>query len=163
MAIVGIQTSKKNPEFTMDDFLVWMPQFADYLATDEGAALYEKIYTLANNKIFYSVFGVDWELAMSYCIAHYITLIAYSSQIESGEDLSDIAGGGVLRGILTSASVGGFSKSYNVSLTVSSDEEALFWNQTTYGAALWALMKTKSLATMFVVTSNPIRPIPNKK
>ena len=53
-------------------------------------------------------------------------------------------------------SVGGFSKAYDIDKTMSSDDEAKFWNQTSYGAALWALLKTKNVASIFVVTSHPI-------
>ena len=36
------------------------------------------------------------------------------------------------------------------------EEEALFWNQTDFGAALMALLKTKAIPSIMVVTTNPI-------
>lgn len=156
MAIIGIQTNKKNPEFTITDFTFWMPQFKQYMETDEGKIMFENLYELANNKIFKSIYGADWKLAMSYCIAHYATLIAQQSQVPSGSSLSEIAGGGVTRGVLSSMGVGGFNKAYDIDKTMSNDDEAKFWNQTSYGASLWALLKTKNVASIFVVTSNPI-------
>src|SRR5699024_8691463 len=107
-------------------------------------------------KIFKSIYGADWKLAMSYCIAHYATLIAQQDQVPAGDTLDSIAGGGVTRGVLASASVGGFSKSYDIDKTMSSEEEAMFWNQTSYGSALWALLKTKNIASIMVVTSHPV-------
>lgn len=156
MAIIGIQTNKENPEFSIADFTFWMPQFKNFMDTDEGKTMFENLYPIANAKIFASIYGSDWKLAMSYCIAHYATLIAQQQQAPSGDTLDSIAGGGVTRGVLQSMSVGGFSKSYDINKTMSNEEEAMFWNQTSYGAALWALLKTKNIASIFVVTSHPV-------
>ena len=155
MAIIGIQIDRENPAFTASDFTVWMPQFSAYVATEQGTALFNKLYTICNNKIFYSIFGSDWELAMSYAIAHYLTLIANQMQAPSGNTLQGIAGGAT-HGVLSSMSVGSFSKSYDLSKSMLSEDEAMFWNQTSYGAALMALLKTKAVPSILVVTSNPI-------
>ena len=156
MAIIGIQIDRTNPAYTSSDFTFWMPQFTQYIATEDGTARFNKIYTLVNGKIFKSIFGSDWELAMSYAIAHYFTIIAQQIEAPSGDTLASIAGGGVTRGVLSSASVGGFSKSYDIDKTMLSENEAMFWNQTSYGAALMALLKTKAVPSILVVTSNPI-------
>lgn len=156
MALIGIQLDRKNPEFTSDDFAFWMPQYAAFLKTEEGKRYFDKLYPLVNNKIFVSIFGTDWELAMSYAIAHYLTLIANQLQTPAGDSLEGIAGGGVTKGVLSSMSVGAFSKSYDIDKTMLSEDEALFWNQTSYGAALMALLKTKAIPSIMVVTSNPI-------
>lgn len=156
MAIIGIQTDKENPAYSIADFTFWMPQFKNFMQTEEGQVMFDNLFPIANNKIFYSIYGTDWKLAMSYCIAHYATLIAQQSQAPSGDTLDSIAGGGVTRGVLASASVGGFSKTYDIDKTMSSEEEAMFWNQTSYGAALWALLKTKNVASILVVTSHPV-------
>lgn len=156
MAIIGIQIDRTNPEYTSSDFTFWMPQFTQYIATQEGTARFNKIYTIVNGKIFKSIFGSDWELAMSYAIAHYFTIIAQQIEAPSGNTLESIAGGGVTRGVLSSASVGSFSKSYDIDKTMLSENEAMFWNQTSYGAALMALLKTKAVPSILVVTSNPI-------
>lgn len=156
MAVIGIQLDTKNPEFTKCDFSLWMPQFTQFLATQEGDKYFEKLSKLANDKIFYSIFGTDWELAMSYCIAHYLTLIAQQQQAPVGSTLQDIAGGGNIKGVLSSMTVGSFSKSYDLGKTMVEEQEAAFWNQTSYGAALMALLKTKAIPSIFVVTSGPI-------
>lgn len=156
MAIIGIQIDRTNPAFTIHDFIFWMPQYSRYLATPDGVSHFDKVYSVVNNKIFKSIFGADWELAMSYAIAHYFTLIANQMQAPSGDTLQGIAGGGVTQGVLSSASVGGFSKSYDIDKTMLSENEALFWNQTSFGAALMALLKTKAVPSILVVTSNPV-------
>ena len=155
MAIIGIQLNRENPEFTSDDFIFWMPQYSKFIATVEGQKYFNKIYTLVNNKIFYSIFGSDWELAMSYAIAHYFTLIANQIQAPSGDTLQGIAGGAT-RGVLSSMSVGSFSKTYDLDKSMLTEDEAMFWNQTSFGAALMALLKTKAVPSILVVTSNPI-------
>ena len=96
-------------------------------------------------KIFYSIFGTDWELAMSYAIAHYATLISQQVQAPSGDSLGEIAGGGVTRGVLTNATIGNFSKTYDLTKTMLDSQEAMFWNQTSYGTSLMALLKTKAI------------------
>ena len=155
MAIIGIQLDKENPTFTSADFTIWMPQYANYISTTEGSATFDKIYQIVNQKIFKSIFGADWELAMSYAIAHYFTLIANQLQAPSGTTLQGIAGGAT-HGVLSSASVGNFSKSYDLSKTMVDDKEALFWNQTSYGSSLIALRSTKSVPTIMVVTNGKI-------
>lgn len=156
MAIIGIQTNRNNPEYTLKNFTFWMPQFKNFMQTDEGKEYFDNLYPIVNKKIFESIYGTDWYLAMSLALAHYITLIAQQQQAPSGDTLDSVVGGGATKGVLTSMSVGGFSKTYDIDKTMSNDEEALFWNLTSYGAQLWALLKTKPIASIMVVTSNPI-------
>lgn len=156
MAIIGIQLDRENPSFTKEDFCFWMPQYSKFMNTSDGNKYFNKIYDLVNNKIFKSIFGSDWELAMSYAIAHYLTLISNQVQSPSGSTLSEIAGGGTTKGVLSSMTVGSFNKTYDIDKTMLSENEALFWNQTSYGASLMALLKTKAVPSILVVTSHPI-------
>lgn len=155
MALIGIQLDRKNPEFTVADFTFWLPQFKNYIATDEGKVAFNNLYEIANNKVFKSIYGSDWKLAMSLCIAHYLTLIANQVQAPAGDTLQGIAGGQT-HGVLSSMSVGGFTKTYELSKTMVDENEALFWNQTSYGAQLMALLKTKAVPSILIVTSNPV-------
>lgn len=156
MALIGTQINTKNPDFTECDFTFWMPQFKKYIATSEGKKAFDKLYTLCNKKVLYSIFGTDWELAISLAIAHYLTLIASQLQTPAGDSLEGIAGGGTTKGVLSSMTVGSFSKTYDISKTMSDEDEAKFWNQTSYGQQYYALLKTKAIPTIFVVTSNSI-------
>lgn len=155
MAIIGIQTDRHNPAFTASDFTFWMPQYTSFIATQDGQNYFNKIYNVVNQKIFKSIFGADWELAMSYAIAHYLTLIANQMQAPSGATLQGIAGGAT-HGVLSDMTIGSFSKSYELGMTMVEEDESKFWNQTSYGAALMALLKTKAVASIMVVTSGPI-------
>ena len=124
--------------------------------TTEGEKYFEKLYSLCNNKIFKSIFGSDWELAMSYGIAHYLTLISSQIQSPQGDTLEGISGGGRMNGVLSSMTVGSFTKTYDLDKTMITEEESAFWNQTKYGVALMALLKTKAIPSIMVVTSGPI-------
>lgn len=157
MAIVGTYTDKNNPEYTIDDFCFWIPKMAKFMKTDEGLRYFNKLYPIANNKVFYSVFCSDWEYAISLVIAHYATLIGRQLTRPSGDTLEDATSGSEVQGVLTNVSVGGFSKSYDFdSIVKSSTDEAMFWNQTSYGISFYALMKSKSLPNIMVVTNgNP--------
>ncbi len=168
MAIVGTYTDKKNPEYTIDDFCFWIPKMAKFMKTEEGVRYFNKLYPIANNKVFYSVFCSDWEYAMSLVIAHYATLIGKQMSRPSGDTLADAAGGSDVQGVLTNMSVGGFSKTYDFgSIIKSGTDEAMFWNQTSYGVSFYSLMKSKSLPHIMVVTNgNPYedrRSSPTKK
>lgn len=156
MSIIGIQLNRENPPFTKADFTFWMPQFKAFVMTDEGDVYFDNLYEIANGKIFKSIYGADWKLAMSYAIAHYLTLIANQIQAPSGTTLESIAGGGTTKGVLSSMSIGEFSKTYDIGKTMLQSDEALFWNQTSYGASLMALLKTKAVPSIMVVTSNKI-------
>lgn len=156
MALIGITIDRQNPEFTINDFTFWMPQYTKFCATEQGQKYFNKIYSIVNKKVFHSILGTDWELGMSYVIAHYFTLIANQLGAPSGDTLDSIAGGGTTQGVLSSATVGSFSKQYDIDKTISQDDEAKFWNQTSYGQAYWALLKTKAIPTMMVITSGSI-------
>lgn len=155
MALIGIQIDRTNPPFTAADFTFWQPQYTNFLATENGQTYFNKIYGIVNQKIFKSIFGSDWELAMSYAIAHYLTLISQEIQAPSGNTLQGIVGG-QNRGVLASANIGGFSKSYSLDYTMISDAETKFWNQTKYGANLMALLRTKPIPSIMVVTTHPL-------
>ena len=237
MAIIGVTLDRENPEFTIADFLFWMPQYRKYLCyysgkilvgqvvqpvsvysydysilsigsnkidlttvdgiiytgsmivgptnaqttysitlntstkilslddgttitqcllRSEGEETFNHMYELANDKIFYSIYGTDWKFAMALCIAHYLTLMANQMGAPSGNTLQGIAGGGNYKGILESASIGEFSKTYKMDATLVEEDEAKFWNLTSFGAELMALLKTKAIPSIMVVTSNPI-------
>ena len=155
MALIGIALNRENPEFTAADFTFWMPQYKNYMNTDEGKVAFNNLYEIANNKVFYSIYGSDWKLAMSLCIAHYLTLIANQLQAPAGNTLQGIAGGST-RGVMSSMSVGEFSKTYDLGRTMVDENEALFWNQTSFGAELMALLKTKAVPSILVVTNYPV-------
>jgi len=156
MAILGITLDKTNPTFNKEDFTFWMPQYANFMATTEGTAYFNKLKLVVNKKIFKSIYGTDWELAMSLAIAHYLELIARQAQNPSGNTLNSVSGGGATKGIMTGVQVGQFNKQYDLDKSLVVSDEAIFWNQTSYGAQLMALLKTKAIPSVLVVTNNNV-------
>lgn len=152
MAIRGIELDRTNPKFYRKDFVFWMPHFKNYINTEDGLYSFEKLKAIANQKIYKSIFGTDWEYAMSLCIAHYLHLIGERERTFSGSSLQDALQGGTHKGILSSANIGGFSKSLSFSETMIDSDETKFWNQSAYGTELMTLYKTKAVPSIFVVT-----------
>lgn len=154
MALIGLNLNRINPLYSSDDFAFWAPQYANFLKTLDGNKYFNKIYKLANNKVFKSIFGTDWTLAMSYVISHYLTLISNQLKTPAGDELAGIYGN-VSPGVLASAGVGEFNKTYDLNRTLIDSDEAKFWNQTAAGQSFMSLVKTKALPSIFVITSNP--------
>ena len=154
--IFGIAIDKHNPEYTKADLLFWMPKLSAYMNTPDGDVAFANLYEIANNKIFYSIFGTDWKYAMSLCITHYLTMIAKQGVNGNvGSDLASIATLDNYSGILASMGVGSFSKSFDLAKTMIDSDDAKWWNLTSAGAQLMALYKTKAAPSIFVVTPTP--------
>lgn len=157
MAILGLPfDDRENPEYTVADFKLYMPMFKNYIETQEGTSMFNEFYNIANAQILYSIFGIQWKYAMSLCIAHYIAIIGAQTQTPSGNTLGSVAGMSGTNGVITSAGIGGFSKTFDLDRSMSSDENAVWWNQTRWGQQLYNLFKSKFAPTIFVVTSNHV-------
>lgn len=157
MALIGPDFNQENPtDYTVEKFTFWMPQFKAMMQTQDGLEYFNNLYPIANARVKYGIMGADWYMAMSWVIAHYITLIGQQAQAEGGPNITDISGGGVTKGVITGMSVGGYSKQYDLDRTMSKEQESMFWNQTSYGAQYYALLKSKPIPSIFVVTSGPI-------
>lgn len=165
MALLGVpfSDSSENPEFNINDLKFWIPTFKNYLETSDGQVMFDNLYPIANSKILYSVFGSDWKLAISLCIAHYATLIGKLEQAPNGDTLGEVAGSGVMNGVINSVSIGGFSKTFDLSHTMSDDKDAIWWNSTTWGMQLYNLFRSKPAPTIFVVTPTVINQRPNNR
>lgn len=156
--IFGICTDKRNPEYTIQDLMFWMPKLKAFLSTEAGQTAYDNLYPIANKKIFYSIWGTDWKYAMSLCITHYLMLIAKQGVNGNvGDDLASVATLDTYGGMISSMTVGSFSKSFDLSQTMIDSDDAKWWNLTSAGATLMALFKTKSPPSIFVVTPTPLR------
>lgn len=156
MSLINNSTgySKTNPTYTIDDFCMWIPQMSKYIKTDEGLKYFNKLYPIANSIIHYYVFGELWEKAMSLYIAHELALIGKQMTRATSNSLSESAGGSVLNGVLTSMTVGGFSKSYNFDSVLSNNDDAKYFNQTSWGSELYAMMAMRPKFFMLVTNGN---------
>lgn len=157
MAILGApEISAEQPEFTIEDFKFWMPIFSKAIETPDGQVMYNNLYPIALEKIQYSIFGVDWKKAMSLCIAHYATIISRQKSQPIPDTLEQAAALGTTKGVLTSAGVGGFNQTFDLERSLSNTRDAIFWNQTQWGAELYNLFISKPVLSMVVVTPGPV-------
>lgn len=147
MALVGVNLQRANPDYTIDDFLFWMPQFKNVLVPRH----FEIIKEIANAKIFKSIYTSDWSYAMALCIAHYLELKAANHRLPVASSFDNLSGGNSYKGTISSMSVGAFSKSVDLNSSIVDEDGAKFWNMTSHGATLMALMKTKPVLPIFVV------------
>ena len=157
MAILGApEISNEQPEFTIDDFKFWMPIFSKAIDTKEGQVMYNNLYPIALEKIQYSIFGADWKKAMSLCIAHYATIIGNQQATPAPGTIAQAAAMGTTKGIITTAGIGQFNQTFDVDRSLSNTQDAIFWNQTQWGAELYNLFMSKPILSMIVVTPGPI-------
>lgn len=155
--IFGITLDRENPPYTIADLKFWMPNLTAFLDTEAGQVAFENLYPLANNKIFSSIWGTDWKYAMSLCIAHYLILISKNAaNANVGDSLGSLAALDTYAGMLSSMTVGSFSKSFDLAKTMIDSDDAKWWNLTSPGAILMALYKTKAAPSIFVVTPTPV-------
>ena len=143
MAVFKTNISKVNPIFTKTSFLLYMPSFEKFLATDQGARIFDEYKPIANQKVLEGAWGPEWKYGMSLCMAHYIVIWARTAKVDKtiGSSLSGVASMGNQDGLLTSWSVGEVSKSYDHSKTMLEGPDAAFWNQTPFGRTFYTLWK----------------------
>lgn len=149
MAVYGLRKRYKNPEFDDNIFCMFFPNFKNYLSKEVNKDKYNYFKKLANERIAKNIFGLDWEYAMSLCIAFYIGLVV-EQENKGSQSLAKLADGLSPVGRVDSYSVGSLSKSMSYDSVMLNSEEAMFWNQNDYGRRLFALAKNKGTLTMLV-------------
>lgn len=147
--IYGIKLDKTNPTFSLDLYREMFPQFSNYM--DTHSSMFNYYVNIANNKIFKSIWGVDWEYAMGLCISHYIA-INIQDQSAPSNTLQGIATSSGAKGILNNYSIKNVYKSVQYDKTMSKNKDALFYNETVYGQRLMTLMETKAIPLFAVIT-----------
>ena len=139
----NIHGSNHNPEYTVADFLKRFPQFKNAAITEEQI---QDFIDLANTMISYDLYQEAWYSAMSFAVAHFITLnlMVYD---ENPDTLLSKAKQSL--GILTSKSVDGVSASYDTSYLDSLKSWGT-WNLTLYGQQFAMLARFMGKAGMYV-------------
>lgn len=145
--VIRPRVSRKNPIFTRNQFTTFIPAMREFMETEQGRDIFDAYKPIANSKVFKSMMGDEWYIAMALCIAHYISLWAQNASLAergSGSTVAGVAALGQARGLLTSLSVGEVSKSYDFSHTMlDKGIDTLFWNQTEYGRQFFAIWAPK--------------------
>lgn len=126
-----------NPSFTLSDFLLIYPQFAN---TNVPTAIAQMYLDLGLTVIQQARFKGSWKLAISYFIAHYCTIYlkTYSS-VGDGKDT--IASSGQSSGVITSESVDGVSYSLDANAVMSDLQGFAGFKSTEFGVQLATLAK----------------------
>lgn len=142
--IFGLPQLKSNPKFDKRTFCIYAPKLKDWVYEQANTNNYNKFLEICNKKINIGVFGVDWEMAMSFAIAHYICITdpTYAQAVGA-----DSASGGVM----SSRTVGGISYSYEIDKTIASNPAYNFWLRTGYGTQLVNLALTRGWTGVLVV------------
>lgn len=145
--VIRPRPSRKNPVFTRHQFSLFIPAMEEFMNTDKGREVFDIYKPIANSKVFHSMMGDEWYIAMALCIAHYISLWAQNASLAergAGMSLSAVAALGQPKGLITSFSVGDVSKSYDFNATMhQKDTDTIFWNQTEYGRQFYAIWAPK--------------------
>lgn len=143
MPVYKTNVRRKNPTFTKTTFLVFMPQFTNFLATTQGARVFDEFKPIVNQKVLEAAWGPEWKYGMSLALSHYMVIWARTAKIDKtvSSSLSGVASMGNQDGLLTSWSVGEISKSYDHSKTMLEGPDAAFWNQTPFGRTFYTLWK----------------------
>jgi hypothetical protein len=143
MPVFKTNVRRNNPIFTKASFVLYFPNFTNFLATEQGGRIFDEYKPIANQKVLESAWGVEWKYGMSLVIAHYLVIWARTAKIDKalGTSLSGVASMGNQDGLLTSWTVGEISKSYDHSKTMLEGPDAAFWNQTPFGRTFYTLWK----------------------
>jgi hypothetical protein len=142
--VYGLPTIGKNPEFDKATFSIFVPKLKDWIYEPANEQAYQKFLDICNNKINKSVFGDDWEMAMSYAIAHYIC-------ITDPMYVQAVDGDTAVGGIMSSRSVNGLSYSYDLDKTITTNPAYNFWLRTGYGTQLVNLILAHGWVGVLVV------------
>lgn len=146
---------RQNPTFTKNQFLLYIPAMKQFVETEQGDKIFQEYKSIANGKVYKSMMGDEWKLAMSLCIAHYIAVWANNASLAErggGGNITSISALGKLQGVITSQSVGEISKSYDFSLTTpEKTKDSIFWMQSEYGKQFYSIWSVKQPFSIAVV------------
>lgn len=149
--------NRTNPDtYTKEIFYIYMPSMQQFVETADGTAVFNEYFKIANARCFHSIWGDEWEEAMSLLIAHFLSLWAERAAAAASsmaKTISGIAGMGRPRGVETSISAGELSKSYDYSLTtLETTKDNAFYNRTIFGQEYYARLVHKRSISIAVVT-----------
>lgn len=134
----------ENPEYTVDDFYAFYPQFKDQVPEN----VVEAFVNLASANINIKRWNKSWEFGMALFIAHFLTLYVKTSG--TIDDPQTNLASGLVRGIQTSKSVDGVSVSYDVSSVLTELDGWGSYKLTEYGIQLLTMARLLGKGNMYV-------------
>lgn len=137
--------------YTVEQFREDYPQFFNSEGYFLGSLpMLEQIIQMANLSIQPDKWLESWRYAVGLYVAHYATL-SLRSYAESNDDPSQAAASGALVGVVSSATLGDASVSYDTSAITRGTEGWGDLNSTTYGQMLANRAKLVGLAGSYVI------------
>lgn len=145
----NLGVSKGN--YTVEDFQQDFPQFF----SSEGFSLLpltmlQEIVNMANSSVQPDKWGEAWRYAVGLYVAHYATLYLRSYS-PSNDDPAQAAASGALVGVVSSATLGDASVSYDTSAITGGTADWGDLNATTYGQLLANRAKLLGIAGTYVI------------
>ncbi len=134
----------ENPEYTVDDFYAFYPQFKDQVPEN----VIEAFVNLASANINIKRWHKSWKFGMALFIAHFLTL--YIKTSGTVDDPQTNLASGLVRGIQTSKSVDGVSVSYDVSSVLTEMDGWGSYKLTEYGIQLLTMARLLGKGNMYV-------------
>lgn len=143
MSMFGIPAPTEPPEFSLDDFKLYIPKLAWYPEKNETTTkLYNKAVEKMRQKLNYSYWLEEWDEAMALAVAHFIII---TDPVFAQSTDSDTTAGGVMK----SRNVGGVSYDYDIEYYLDKNIGSLYFNTTGYGRRLIALSSQRGWLGIF--------------
>lgn len=143
--------SQGKGSYTAEQFQEDYPQFFNAEGNFLGSAsMLQEIINMANLSIQPDRWGESWRYAVGLYVAHYVTL-SLRSYAASNEDPAQAAASGALTGVVSSATLGDASVSYDTSAITAGTEDWGDLNATTYGQMLANKAKLIGMAGTLVI------------
>lgn len=137
--------------YTVEQFREDYPQFFSSEGYFLGSLpMLEQIIQMANLSIQPDKWLESWRYAVGLYVAHYATL-SLRSYAESNDDPSQAAASGALVGVVSSATLGDASVSYDTSAVTGGTEDWGDLNATTYGQMLANRAKLIGMGGSYVI------------
>jgi len=150
--IVGANTSVYTADMFNNDF----PQFREKPEPDKTGNSFlpphilDSFIAMANEAIQEARWFEKWRWAMGLYIAHYATLYLRAFS-EGSSSTQAAAGSGALIGVVSSASLGDSSVTYDTRALVAATEKWGAWNSTSYGQLLVTEARLVSMGGTFAI------------
>lgn len=143
--------SQGKGDYTLEQFQADYPQFF----TPEGCFLgsttmLQEIINMGNLSIQPDRWGESWRYAVGLYVAHYATL-SLRSYAPYNQDPAQAAASGALNGVVSSATLGDASISYDTSAITAGTEDWGDLNATTYGQMLANRAKLVGMGGSYVI------------
>lgn len=143
MSMFGIPAPVEPPEFSLDDFKLYIPKLAWYPEKNETTMkLYNKAVEKMRQKLNYSYWLEEWDEAMALAVAHFI-LITDPAFTQSTD--GDTTAGGVMK----SRNVANVSYDYDIDYYMSKNTGYGYFNTTGYGRRLIELSNSRGWLGIF--------------